>query len=853
MLRSVGSLASLSAIFIAASPLAAATRISLRDLHDPGAVTPIHENVTAKDDRESHPRHRPARFDVLHYDLDIAVDPTLGQIQGKVRVDFQSPLALDYIDLDAIDMQIERVTDEAGVELRVDYDGEVVVATFPRPLASNRPTFVTIEYRALLPQSLYTTGGDAINPQRMPAAYTYTQPEGTAKWFPCLDRPSDKATTTTAVTVPAGFNALSNGNFLGAAQTPTAATYRYAMAQPTATYLISLAIGQYDIVSLGDFAGKPLTLWAPPHIREAAIAETARTHRMMEVFSEFTGTVYPFSSYAQSVAQAYKSSMEHQSATTMGGWRITGDTSGESVVAHELAHQWFGDWVTCNMWGELWLNEGFASYLPYVFFDAENETTRALGQLDYFRYGYFSEAKRLVHPLSSADPNVDAIFDSHAYEKGALVIHLMRHIAKMSDPSATPEPFTRALTEYLWAHGMGNVTNYDLQAVLERTTGLSWQLFFDQWVRSAGHPILTLAPTWADGVLTVRLEQTQQTRATDKWRTFTFPLTLEVVDVAGRVERRTFEVYDDVQTLRWPMAAAPRGLAADPEWIVPAEITVQQPAAAWSAVLEHAADATARITALRALAELNGGLVTPELATLVMNDSSTYLKTDALSLFSADAQNRLFVLDLYRSLNAMRSPDIATLGALARTEEWLVKTLGRTPGRDEENRWRTRFIASPVVAERKALLGMLEFASRERAQEFARERLDEPRWVTQDRSVLVDLLTKTPTVASEPFIDEAVGNASVVYRNQILSNLIAANYDRPAIVDDLVSGAKDNSKISTRVAMVRLLAKQVRSRDQVCPELLALTTVGLNQGRAEMLAPVRNAAVAARATLGCAP
>lgn len=841
-----------STVAMAAAPSPSVTPISIRDLHDPSVTVPIHE-APVMDERESHPRHRPAHFDVQHYDLDLAVDPVAGQVVGKVRVDFRATAAMSFVDLDAMDMQIERVTDAAGVELPFDYDGEVVVARLAASLPPQAQSSVTIEYRALLPQSLFTTGPDATDPDRMPAAYTYTQPEGSPEWFPCLDRPSDKATLTSAISVPESFNALSNGNFLGVARAAGQATYRYQMDYPIATYLVSLAIGRYDVLSIGNVDGKALTLWAPPHIREAAVVETARTGRMMEVFGEFTGTPYPFDSYAQSVAQAYKSSMEHQSATTMGGWRIAGDGSGESVVAHELAHQWFGDWITCNMWGELWLNEGFASYLPYVFFATEGEATRALGQIDYWRYGYFNQAKTTVHPLSSADPDVDAIFDSHAYEKGALVIHLMRHVARELATLSHPEPFTLALQEYMRARGTGNATNYDLQAALERTTGASWQLFFDQWVRSPGHPVLALSSSWADGVLTVRVEQTQFTRDTNKWRTFTLPLTLEAIGPDGQATRRTFDVYDDVQTLRWEMASPPSGLVADPDWVLPAEISLGQTREQWLAVLTSAADATARISALRALHAADGGLVTPELQTLILNDASVYLKSDALVLFSGDTANRVFVLDLHRNLSALRSNDIATLGALARTEEWLVRTLGRTPGRDEESRWRNRFLASSVVAERKALLGMLEFAARDRAQQFARDRLAEPQWVTQDRSALIDVLTKAPSDASVPFIDEAVGNASPVYLNQILKNLTAAAYDRPALVPDLVAGAHRHAKVWTRVYMIGLLAKQTSSRDAVCPELVVLASAGRLDRRPDFLAPVRDAAVRAQTALGCNP
>ncbi len=837
----------LTSSLLAASAIAApafalpVTPLSFRDFFDPNAAAPLHGTygVEARTELEAaEPRDRLPKFDVQHYDLAIHVDPTLGTISGTAKVSFQSLVdGLGFAIFDARGMQIDAVKGEHGEALPFTYDGTLLTVTLTSALERSAATLVSIQYRALMAQELLVAGPDATNPAHMPAAYTYTEPEGASSWFPCLDRPADKATSSVTISVPQGFNALSNGDLVAERQDGAEAVFSYRMDFPIATYLMSLNIGKYEISDLGTYRGKAVRVWAPPAIADKARFETSRTVDMMEAYTAFTGFEYPFHSYTQSVAEAYKTSMEHQSATTMGGWRITGDGSGESVIAHELAHQWFGDWVTCRTWGELWLNEGFASYLPYVFFSAMNEETPSLGQLDYWRSGYFEEAQTRVHALSEANPDWNDLFDAHAYEKGALVIHLLRHVAGN-------ERFSAGLKEYLTTRGGSTGTSYDLQGALERATGSSWQLFFDQWVRSAGHPVLTVTSTYQDGNLSLTVEQTQATRADRRWRTFSFPLTVEVLAQDGAASRIELDVYADRETFTIPLAAAPKALVVDPDLVIPAEITLEQSAAAWTDALRSSPETTARLTALSALQQLAQGVTSPEVLALVLAGHANYVKIAALELWSGNDANRSSIVALYQALAAERDLDVSTRGALARTEQWLVSTIGTVPSRDDERHWQDRYVATPIVAERKALLGMLATASMERAQVFAAERIREPQWVMQDRNALIDLLTKAPTDASSDFIVSALDGTAPVFLSQILRNLIAANYDHPSIVLKLANGAQLHRYIGVRVAMTKLLGKQSSSKVEACPTLTSLA--------AGDQADVRAAATEALQSLQCA-
>jgi len=830
------------------------TAINIQEFHNPKFHTPIHdiEGKHFESVQESHPRFRPAKFDVLHYDIDVDVNPESGVIEGSVGVVVKSLInGLNAVDLDAVDMQILGV-DSVQRSLNFSYDGYIVTAHLAAAINKDETRFLRFRYRALTPQNLLLAGPDTVDPHRMRTAYTYTQPEGSSHWYPCLDRPADKATLTIKVAVPNGYNALSNGDSSGIVVGRSKTEFSYRMEYPVATYLVSLAIGNYEILDIGEFESKKLSLWAPPSLYDAAVFETARTQEMMEIFTDFTGVAYPFNSYATSVAQGYRASMEHQAATTMGDWRITGDGSGEGVVAHELAHQWFGDWITCRTWGELWLNEGYASYLPYVFFAAKQDEVRALGQIEYWREGYFAEAATKVHPLSSPNPDMSNIFDSHAYEKGALTVHFMRWITNNlgSVPVAEgEEAYTKVLQHYLNSKAGSTVTNYDHESSLTAVTGQSWETFFDQWVRSEGHPILDIKSSIQENKVELSIEQMQFTRSDRKWRAFSFPLVVELILADGTNEKQVIDVYEDIQTFELTASQNLLAVNVDPELVVPAQVTTDLSATNWLAVLRHSPQVTSRLMAMRRFIMINDYLSDPTFTSAVLNEPSEYIRAAAISELTRKPENLSAVANIYNSLLDRRSSNVATRGAIARAEEWLIKTIGRIPTRDEERSWQDRYIQSDVVAERGSILNLLAHSSLERAQEFAMTRLNESKWVMQDRWAMVDLLTKRPTTTSSVFIASALKNASNQHLRQILDNLSAATYDTPEIVQDVIGIAKNHRSPYTRETAIRLLAKQNSSDATVCPELFS---IGEQQIRVpDMRQGVRAAARNAMIALGC--
>lgn len=773
---------------------------------------------------DNSPRNRPVDIDITHYSLKLHVDPRNGEIKGRATLTFKSKTKnRDKIILDAYDMQIQNIFDNSNTELPFSNDGEVITITLPTKLIQNQSYAVTIHYSAKRAQSFFITTAGPANPNRMTTGYTYTQPEGSRKWFPCIDRPSDKALMDIDLHIPKEFNGLSNGRLISLKQNAVENIYSYTMDKPISPYLVSIIIGNFQLNYLGQFREKPLTLWAPPQINHHALFETRNTLKMMESFTQFTATEYPFSSYTQSVAQAWGTSMEHQSATTMGGWRIAGDGSGEGVVAHELAHQWFGDWVTCERWTELWLNEGFATYMPYVFFSKSGQHNSALSYEDYWRDGYFAEAKKKVRALSGTAINIDNIFDSHSYEKGALIIKMLRELVTttMSDKNA----FSWVLNYYFKQRGGKTVRNTDLQEALEKTTNISWQLFFDQWIRSPGHPILKVKyKNDINNQIIINIEQSQTLDSKkSSWPTFSFPLEIELIGSNKKSKTKQVNIYNTNHEFRFHPGFAVKAINIDPRWVIPAEFTISQNQDQWLEIMRHSIHEKSRLYAMRNILTINS-LAKKEFISLLKNETSLYLVVDALDKMTNNTKNLQAITEILKILKSKEKTwDRIVRGGYASAEAWTISKQTEKITKNDEKKWQNDYLNSAFTSERRAALNKLKIASLERAHVFAINRLSESNWVTKDRGYIIDLLTKNPAPSSHAFIVSMLQTGSYYWVKRVIRNLISSKYQHEELVPMLIKLAKTHRYMKARVAAIELLSIQKLQKTKVCKALEQLS------------------------------
>ena len=543
-------------------------------------------------------RDRP--FLVRHLALDLALDVEKKSVAGVATLDVAriDPRA-SQISFDAIGFDLKSVKVDNHI-VDAKYDGRTIVV----PLAKELQTAtVAVAYQATPRRGLYFIEPDEHYPDRPRQVWSQCQEEDARHFLPCHDKPHVKMTTELAVRVPNGWTVLSNGK-LAAKETPSKGGwfFHWKMEDPHASYLLTLVAGEFAEIE-AQVDGVPLS-YLVPRGREADGERTfARTPDMIAHFAKLLGVPYPWNKYAQVVVSDFIfGGMENTTATTMYEHilldeRAQIDISSDDLIAHELAHQWFGDYVTCRDWSEAWLNEGFATYFEHVWRE------KHLGQ-DEYEYGlkgdlasYIGEAHgRYRRPIvcQEYDAPLD-LFDRHLYEKGGLVLHLLR-------VELGAELFWKGVGVYLKRHAFGIVETRDLQRALEEVSGKSLGKVVEQWVQRPGHPEMEIALSWEDGVLKVAAKQHQS--STDGVpAAFEIPIVLDVVDERGKVIRERLLMTQRTEAFAVPCAGRPRFVVVDPEMQILGEVHAKAPNDMLRAQLDDAPTARGRWLAAMALSQ----------------------------------------------------------------------------------------------------------------------------------------------------------------------------------------------------------------------------------------------------------
>lgn len=554
-------------------------------------------------------RSRP--FSIQHLDLDIEVDLAKKSIAATAGLTFvrRSPTAKE-LELDAVGFDLGRVRIDTGKGMKIAehyYDGDTITVMIP---ASAKRGRLEIQYRARPKRGLYFLAPDAAVKDRPVQMWSQCQDEDARHFIPCHDKPHTKMTTTVTVHVPRGNVALSNGELVSksAPRGKKTWTYRFEMRDALPSYLITLVVGTFDVVEdrTVERQGRPsvpVLYYVPKGKRADARRAFGETPRMIELFGRLTGVEFPWSRYSQIVVKDFIfGGMENTTATTMYEHvlfdeRAAADVTSNDLVAHELAHQWFGNYVTCRDWSHAWLNEGFATYLEHV----EREDRLGLDEYEYGVHGdvrsYLGEAGgRYMRPIVCRDYEepID-LFDRHLYEKGGLVLHMLRR--ELGD-----ELFWKGVNLYLTRHGGGIVETNDLERAFEEVSGRSLEQFFDQWVYRPGHPVVKAQVSYERGQLNVKVRQTQKSGDVPL---FAFPVEIEIGTKSGKTHRHEKWIESESDALVVPVAERPAWVCVDPRFRVVGSVTVEAPADMLRQQLAHGTTARVRWLAAQALDKRN--------------------------------------------------------------------------------------------------------------------------------------------------------------------------------------------------------------------------------------------------------
>ena len=568
------------------------------------------------DDSVHYAPDRPA--DVKHVKLEIELDFERETVSGTVYTTFSALYEqVKTVAFDAIDLNISKVTLADGKQLAYHTNANQLIVTLDPPYQHGEEFIVAVTYAAHPRTGLHFIKPAAEDPTRPVQVWTFGQPRYHSHWFPCHDAPNDRATTEMLVTVPAQFLTVSNGNLLSVTEHGKTKTHHWRHDIPHAMYLLSLVVCDFAVIE-DSYNGKPVTYYVRKDRKDDAVLYMGKTPEMMRFFSEYTGVEYPYDKYAQTVVEVYTGAMEHTTCTTHGftlfvDERASLDMGAEyrAVVAHELAHQWFGDLVTCRDWPNGWLNEGFATYFEELWNEHDLGTDFFKQSMLTLKKGYLSEDREYRRPIvyHIYHDHGFELFDRHMYNKGGWVLHMLRH--QLGEAT-----FKRAVKAYLERYREKEVITADLERTLEEVTGRSLGRFFQQWVYSGGYPAFEVNYSWDSehNLAKVKIKQTQKVDeltpcfVTPVDLAFTIPVSDEAQRESG--ETRTIPLHIVVgedgqveQSFYMPLEREPVMVRFDPDSWLLKTLKFERSAKMLRYQLAHDTDVLGRIEAAEALAD----------------------------------------------------------------------------------------------------------------------------------------------------------------------------------------------------------------------------------------------------------
>lgn len=597
--------------------------------------------------------------DLEHVRLDLSFDFEKEAVIGKAFLNlkpFFHPMR--YVTLDAKGFKWSFVGFSGQTQqLQYVYDDNQITIDLGKSFSKNERYTLELHYIA----NPTASGGSAaitsnqglffINPRgedvdKPTQIWTQGETSWNSRWFPVIDSPNERCTQEMYLTVPGKFKTLSNGILVSEEQQPDGTRTDYwRMDKPHAPYLFMLAVGDFAVVK-DTWQDKEVSYYVEPAYAPSARAIFQHTPEMLEFFSTKLGVPFPWSKYAQVVVRDYVSgAMENTTAVVFGDFvqkhsRELIDNSNDKIIAHELFHHWFGDLVTCESWANLTMNEGFANYSEYLWFEHKYGRDAADFHLYEEWQGYLATAPNDMHPLihfGYADE--EDMFDAHSYNKGGAVLHMLRNY--LGD-----EVFFIGLNRYLTEFAFRTVEAHQLRLTFEEVSGEDLNWFFNQWYFSKGHPELDIQYGYDANTkeAVMRIEQLQNPDRNPP--IFELPAQLSIY-VAGTTEKHPVRLNQRVQTFRFKVDQQPDLIQFDSDRILLAEVKDNKSERELAFQFKHAPRFMDRFEALSSLLESESDLCS-EILPIAVKDSFWIIRSMAIE--SASEKNMPNLVGLLQNM-----------------------------------------------------------------------------------------------------------------------------------------------------------------------------------------------------------
>ncbi|TDU80844.1 aminopeptidase N [Prosthecobacter fusiformis] len=569
---------------------------------------------------------RDRRVDIEHLKLDVTPDFVRRTVAGTMTMTF-SPigLPLDKLELDAVDLAIADVQVTGAQLAEWVRSADKLALIFAAPIAPGTHISITIQYSAEPTRGLYFRTPEMGYKPGDTQVWTQGEADLHRFWFPCYDYPNERFTSEVICHAPKGMEVVSNGRLLSTTDAGDLTTWHWLQDKPHVNYLIALAAGFFHKIE--DKAGTiPLALLVPPSHKDQAANAFADTRKIIEFFEKEIGVPFPWDKYYQVFCHDFLAGgMENTSCTfEASSLLFNSDTENLRSLywldAHETAHQWFGDLVTCRDWSHLWLNEGFASYYTVLYEEEKNGH-------DAMLYSLWQEAEDVLDAKDTrptvwrdyGDPMQQ--FDTRVYPKGAWILHMLRS-------QLGPDLYRLAIRTYLERHRNGIVSTDDLHKIVEEVSGLSFDAFFDQWLYHGGFPELKVDYAWDAATKQAKITVKQTQKVTDQARLFQFPLPVGFT-VKGQKEplKFTMKITQAEEEFYFALPAQPELLRVDPDYTVLAKVDFTPPGDMLDKQL--ASDVIGRLLAATHLGTRKDQASVDKLAALLKEDPMEAIRTQA--------------------------------------------------------------------------------------------------------------------------------------------------------------------------------------------------------------------------------
>jgi|ECHnycMinimDraft_1075156.scaffolds.fasta_scaffold00124_15 Aminopeptidase N len=693
---------------------------------------------------------------------------------------------VDEIKLDAVSFKIKRISLDKESNPKFDYDGKRIRIFLREKLNQFEKIKVNIDYEIKPRKGLYFIKPTEENPKKPLQIWSQGEDEDSRYWYPCIDLPEEKITSEVIVKVPKGFKAISNGYLISVVEEENSSVFHWKMDKPFAPYLLTLVIGEYEEIK-EEWEGVTIIHYTPKERIEDVKESYKETKDILDFFSKYLDFKYPFEKYANVPVEDFIfGGMENITATTLTSTSIYDkvarlDMSAESLLAHEIAHTWFGDIITCKEWAHIWLNEGFATYFQALYKEFSKGWDEFIYNMLQKFDSYLEESKNYKRAIVTkvfAAPT--ELFDRHTYEKGSLVLHLLRY--ELGD-----EMFRKVMRNYLNKYKFSVATTEDFRQVIEETTGLTFEKFFDQFVYQPGHPILKFNWKYEDKRLKVTFIQ-----ETDKPYEINLDLFIRLKD---KEILEKISLKDKIESFVYNFEEKPQYIDLDPYgWLLIANIIREDNLENLIEIVYNGKTSISKIRAIRALKEKNDERVVECLSSALFNEKFWAVRAEAAKTLATIKSNSS-VEALLKAIND-KEPKVRKEVAKALGEfkdEKIIEALKKIAKEGESYGEREQAIISLGKQKREELLSfIMDFLNFESHADII-------------RSASLKALGEIKNIKTIETLKEFTKNKySVQARTAAVESLGKYLRDNPAMFDDYVKFLED-SFYRVRITAIKAL------------------------------------------------